>query len=138
NPAQALDKLVARMGGNIQDLANDAKALSATFNTDLNEAWVKAKLAVSPLTTDMMKLARDIQNSADQATLYHDKVKLYQDFRLQGLSAKEAQARIEAMTHEVFNNKKAEEALANSARGLTGDQRALSRQIENALLPDLK
>jgi cell wall-associated NlpC family hydrolase len=97
-----LDKLVAGMGGNIQDLAKDASALAGTLKQDLINRFVEAKIAASHAGKDINTLAGDIVNNSSAGKRYHDATVLYKDFRQAGMDAKTAQRLIETMTGQIF------------------------------------
>jgi hypothetical protein len=97
-----LDALITKMGGNINNLADDAKALAGTLKQDLINRFVESKIAASNAGKDINTMAGDIVNNASQGKKYHDETVLYQDFRRAGLNAKDAQALIETMTGAIF------------------------------------
>jgi hypothetical protein len=103
NASADLNKLVAQMGGNLQDLAKDAGSLSASMQSDVSAQFDKAKLASSGAMTAITNLGTALGKAGGTArNTVPDQDALYAALRRSGMQAGAAQTMIEAMTGAIF------------------------------------
>lgn len=78
HPAQDLNKLLASMGLNLQDLAKDAANLASQMQSQMNTTFAAARLESSGLSGDLHKLGTDMGKTHPNATqLNNDALAIY-------------------------------------------------------------
>jgi hypothetical protein len=103
NAAQDLQKRLANMGVNIQDLSADASHLSSTMSSQMTSAFSAAKLQANGTMTAIQNLAKAVGTNASAAQQSQAKLTLFSDLVHQdGMSAQQAAALISAMTGQIF------------------------------------
>jgi hypothetical protein len=103
NAAQDLQKRLANMGVNVQDLANDAAHLSSTMNSQLTSAFSAAKLQANGTQTAIQNLAKAVGTNASAAQQSQAKLTLFSYLvHKDGMSAQQAAALISALTGQIF------------------------------------
>lgn len=99
NAGKDLNKVVANMGVNLQNLAKDASGLYATLQSAIIKQFDVAKLTATGASKAISTLATDITTAGTSASKIHsDEATLFKDFTKSGLSAKDATTLILSMT----------------------------------------
>jgi hypothetical protein len=103
NAAQDLQKRLANMGVNIQDVARDAAALSSTMNSQLTSSFSAAKMQANGTQTAIQNLAKAVGTNASAAQQSQAKLTLFNDLvHKDGMTAQQAAALISALTGQIF------------------------------------
>ena len=98
-----LNDLVAKMGGNLQDLAADAGSLSASMQSDVSAQFDAARLKASGANTAITNLANAMSKTGATArSIVPQEDAAYEAFRKSGMGAQAAQSMVEAMTGAIF------------------------------------
>jgi hypothetical protein len=103
NAAQDLQKRLANMGVNIQDLATDAARLSSTMQSQLTSSFSAAKLQANGTVKAIQNLAKAVGTNASAAQQSTAKLNLFSDLvHKDGMTAQQAAALISALTGQIF------------------------------------
>lgn len=104
NAGADLNRRLAAMGVNIQNLASDASQLSGAMQQHVVQAFSLAKLAANGTNTDINNLANSIAKSASQATIHAGAMQLYADLvQKDGMQSQTAAALVDSLTRQVWN-----------------------------------
>jgi hypothetical protein len=79
NPGRDLNKILAAMGVNIQDLNKDASTLSSVMQSQMIGTFSAAKLAANGTNTAISNLAGAVRKGGSAALIGRDQWKLYYD-----------------------------------------------------------
>jgi hypothetical protein len=103
NTAQDLQRRLASMGVNVQDLTNDAAHLSSTMNSQLTSSFSAAKLQANGTMTAIQNLAKAVGTNASAAQQSQAKLTLFSDLvHKDGYTAQQAAALVSALTGQIF------------------------------------